>query len=306
MNTRAVVTLGAAFVMAGGAVLLTKNWLANQVPPPVVVEETQGIETAPVVVAAVPLEFGVPLETGQLKVIQWPTEALPAGVFASVDELVGGDEPRVVLRAVEANEPLLPGKVSGFGGRASLSAVIGGDNRAATIRVNDVNGVAGFVLPGDRVDVMLTRSDRNGDLVTDVLLQTVRVLAVDQDNDPESEQPVVAKAVTLEVSPNQAQKLALASQLGSLSLALRGETSTSRVSTRSVSTADLEGRRAAGGNKGPSVQIVRGLESQSYAVQRGRSVGALPSVPVVPAPSSGQEAAAEIKASPVAASVGGQ
>ena len=305
MNTRAVVTLGAAFVMAGGAVLLTKNWLANQVPPPVVVEQTQGMETAPVVVAAVPLEFGAPVESANLKVIQWPTEAVPAGVFATVEELVGGEEPRVVLRALEANEPILPGKVSGFGGRASLSAVIGGDKRAATIRVNDVNGVAGFVLPGDRVDIMLTRSDRNGDLVTDVLLQTVRVLAVDQDNDPESEQPVVAKAVTLEVSPNQAQKLALASQLGSLSLALRGETSTTRVSTRSVSTADLEGRRAANGG-GPSVQIVRGLESQRYAVQPAQSVGALPSVPVVPAPSTDQEAAAEIGASPAVASVGGQ
>ncbi len=304
MNSRAVLTLGAAFVMAGGAVLLTKNWLSNQVQPPVVVER-QGIETVPVVVAAAPLAFGAPVERGQLKVIQWPAESVPTGIFASIDDVVDGEEPRVVLRAVAANEPLLPAKITGFGGRASLSAVIGGDKRAATIRVNDVNGVAGFVLPGDRVDIMLTRTDRNGELVTGVLLQTVRVLAVDQDYDAENEQPVVAKAVTLEVSPNQAQKLALASELGSLSLTLRGEASTNQVVTRPVSTADLEGRKVTGGKAGPSVQIVRGLEAQHYAVRPGQSVGAMPSVPVVPAPVADHEAAVEGGVAPVAAAVGG-
>ena len=305
MNTRAIWTLGAAFILAGGAVTLTKSWLADQVqPPPVIVEKAPDVVMAPVVVAAVPLEFGMPLERGNLKVIQWPADAVPTGVFASVDDLVGEDEPRVVLRAVEQNEPLLPGKVSGFGGRASLSAVIAGGKRATTIRVNDVNGVAGFVLPGDRVDVMLTRNNSSGELVTDVLLQTVRVLAVDQDHNPESEQPVVAKAVTLEVSPNQAQKLALASQLGSLSLALRGEANTARVSTRSVSTADLEGR-AKPQKTGDlfSVKIVRGLEAQSYAVRPGQSAGTLAAVPVVSAMPGTEEAALDTEPTTLAASV---
>ena len=307
MNTRAIWTLGAAFVLAGGAVTLTKSWLADQVPPPVVVETAPAVLMAPVVVAAVPLEFGMPLERGKLKVIQWPADAVPTGVFASVDDLVSEDEPlRVVLRSVEQNEPLLPGKVSGFGGRASLSAVIDGDKRATTIRVNDVNGVAGFVLPGDRVDVMLTRSNSSGELMTDVLLQTVKVLAVDQDNNQESEQPVVAKAVTLEVSPKQAQKLALASQLGSLSLALRGEANTARVSTRSVSVADLEGRaKPKNADGGFSVKIVRGLEAQSYAVRPGQSTGTLAAVPVVPAELGAEEASLDAEPTTLSASVAG-
>ncbi len=300
MNTRAILTFGAAFVLAGGSVMLTKSWLASQVQPPVIVEQAP-VEMTPVVVAATPLEFGAPVERGQLKVIQWPTDAAPTGVFQSVEELVDGEEPRVVLRSIEQNEPLLPSKVSGFGGRASLSAVIDQDKRATTIRVNDVNGVAGFVLPGDRVDIMLTRSNKDGDLVTDVLLQTVRVLAIDQDNDPETEEPVVAKAVTLEVTPKQAQKLALASQLGSLSLALRGEANTGRVSTQSVSVTDLEGGKKRGetGNRF-KVKIVRGMEAQNYAVQPGQSTGALVGVPVVPA-NPGEEAALDAP-TPVAAS----
>ena len=120
---------------------------------------------------------------------------------------------RVVLASIEANEPVLASKITGPGQRATLSAVIGAGMRAVTIRVNDVEGVAGFVLPGDHVDVLLTRlpDKRSGD--TDVVLQNVKVLAVDQLADDSSEKPAVVKAVTLEVDTVSAQKLSLAGSL---------------------------------------------------------------------------------------------
>src|SRR3712207_1102010 len=111
---------------------------------------------------------------------------------------------------MEENEPLLKAKVTGPGQRASLAAVIDPGMKAMTVRVNDVNGVAGFVLPGERVDILLTRTMEKNESWTDVLLQNVKVLAADQSADDRADKPSVAKAVTLEVSTAQAQKLTLA------------------------------------------------------------------------------------------------
>ena len=130
--------------------------------------------------------------------------SVPPGSFASVEEVLGTDgKRRVALRAIEINEPMLKTKISGFGGRASLSTILAPEMRASTIRVNDINGVAGFVLPGDHVDIMLTRSagGSEANLLTDILLQNVKVLAIDQDANEDRAQPAVVKAVTLEVTP---------------------------------------------------------------------------------------------------------
>lgn len=154
----------------------------------------------------------------------------PSGVFTDIEALTLEDERRVALRAIEEGEPLRESAISGFGGRATLSAVIEDGMRASTIRVNDIHGVAGFVLPGDRVDILLTRNlgmDNNTEqtpdkLATEMLLQNVQVLGIDQDANEKRQNPAVAKAVTVEVAPDQAQKLVLAQQLGTLSLSLRG------------------------------------------------------------------------------------
>jgi pilus assembly protein CpaB len=180
-----------------------------------------------VVVAARPIAFGETLTPESLKVEAWPADARPQGSFRTIREVLSG-QTRVALRPMEANEPLLAARISGPGGRAGLSGVIRTGMRAVTIRVNDVIGVAGFVLPGDFVDVLITRQDGKGGygqapMRTDTLLQSVRVLAVDQIANENKSAPVVAKAATVEVDPEQAQKLALASQVGTLSLALRGQ-----------------------------------------------------------------------------------
>lgn len=185
------------------------------------------MEQTTVVVAIRPLDIGAALTPEVLKEQVWPAGSVPEGSFRKISELTG-DKPRVALRSVSANEPILTSRISGPGGRATLSALIQPGKRAVTIRVNDVFGVAGFVLPGDFVDILITRSDadRGGDqaMRTDVLLEAVRVLGIDQTASETEDDAKVAKAATIEVTTEQAQKIALAAQVGTLSMALRGNT----------------------------------------------------------------------------------
>jgi pilus assembly protein CpaB len=178
------------------------------------------ISTRTVVVAAKPLRFGMELTAQQLREVAWPEESLPNGAFSKITDLTGNGR-RVVLTAIEPNEPVLSYKVTGSGQRATLSALIRDGLKAVTVRVNDVEGVAGFVLPGDRVDIQLTRQIDKNAATTEVVLQNARVLAIDQIADERSDKPTVAKAVTLEVDTLGAQKLSLAASVGSLSLMLR-------------------------------------------------------------------------------------
>ena len=132
--------------------------------------------TATVVVAKTKLQYGAILRREHLREVPWPSAVVPNGAFSSTNELINADDQRIVLRTIEVDEPVLPNKVTGFGGRASLSAIIAKDMRATTIRVNDVNGVAGFVLPGDRVDIIITRDPffsqvRNSGNATDLVTQ---------------------------------------------------------------------------------------------------------------------------------------
>jgi pilus assembly protein CpaB len=169
-----------------------------------------------------------------------PPASVPQGAFTKIDELATDN--RVVLRSMEPGETILANKVSGTGGRAILSTLIDPTMRAAAIRVNDVNGVAGFVQPGDRVDVMMTRAASNANrdnADTTLLLQNVKVLGIDQQADDKKDKVTVAKSVTLEVSPDDAQKLTLSSTIGSLSLALRNYATDESIVGRRISIGDL-------------------------------------------------------------------
>ncbi len=190
-----------------------------------------------IVVAAEPLEFGAPLTADNIIEVPWASSVIPEGAFTSAADLLK-DGRRVVLTPVQKNETILASRITGSGQRASLSALIDPGMRAVTLRVDDVRGVAGFVLPGDRVDVVLTRREGEKSFA-DVLLQNVKVLAVDQLTNERQEGPAVAKAVTVEVSTEQAQKLILAAGVGSLSLVLRQAGGADPVSAHRVSTFDL-------------------------------------------------------------------
>jgi pilus assembly protein CpaB len=188
--------------------------------------------------APTPLKFGDRLAKENLRLVDWPTGSVPEGTFKSIDDLLG-PQSRVALQAIQPNELILANKVTGPGQRASLSAVIASGMRAMTIRVNDILGVAGFVLPGDRVDIMLTREIVKDQPMTDVLLQNVKVLGIDQRSDQESNKPDVVKAVTIEVTTEQAQKLTLAARVGTLSLALRDVSNVELAPSRPISIKDL-------------------------------------------------------------------
>ena len=144
-----------------------------------------------------------------------------------------------MLAAIEANEPVLAVKITGPGQRATLSALVGPGMKAVTIRVNDVEGVGGFVLPGDRVDVVLTRTIDKGQATSEVVLQNTRVLAIDQIADERAAKAAVAKSVTLEVDTVDAQKVWLASSVGNLSLLLRKAGETAAAPTRKLTLNDL-------------------------------------------------------------------
>lgn len=267
MRRRAVFMLLTAFVMAGSAVILARGWLERQVPQVVATSAPAQPAMTTVVVAKVPLRFGDELNRQNLGTINWPADAAPAEGFASVDDVLSDKERRVALRDIGVNELVLKGRVSGFGGRATLSALVGAEMRAITVRVNDVQGVAGFVLPGERVDVIFTRpadagsgSNSHSPPITDLLLQNVKVLAVDQIADNLKDKPVIVKAVTLEVSTEDAQKLTLAAQVGTLSLALRSFGNTSLAYTDTVTVNSLLARPtqiAAVPEAAPAAAVVR-------------------------------------------------
>jgi pilus assembly protein CpaB len=222
------------------AVFLAQVWLNNQADQRMKSLEAQRKVAPPartIVVAAKAMRFGDELTASAMREVDWPEGALPAGSFNKIADLTKGK--RIVLAAIEPNEPVLAAKVTGPGQRATLSAMLGDGMKAVTVRVNDVQGVAGFVLPGDRVDVLLTRTGEKNMAIADVILQDARVLAIDQLADERSDKPSVAKAVTLEVNVTDGEKVSLASTVGTLSLLLRKAGELVDADARRVTSIDL-------------------------------------------------------------------
>ena len=242
MRANTIVMILLAGVFGVVAVVLANMWLADQRSA---LAKGAEVPQDTIVVASMALKFGDTLTEDKLREIAWPTANIPTGAFKTRAELLEGEGSRQVLTAISANEPVLATKITGPGQRATLSAVLAEGMKAVSIRVNDVLGVAGFVFPGDRVDVLLTRNVRNSggedQAYVDVLLQSVKVLAVDQVADESKENPTVVKAVTLEVATKDAQKLTLAAGIGQLSLALREVASDEGETTQRVTTTDLVG-----------------------------------------------------------------
>jgi pilus assembly protein CpaB len=251
------------------AVFLAQVWLNNQADQRLKSLEAQRKMEPPartIVVATKPLRFGEELTATAMREMAWPEGALPAGAFGKIADLMNGK--RIVLTPIDTNEAILAPKVTGPGQRATLSAMIQEGMTAVTIRVNDVEGVAGFVLPGDRVDVVLTRQNDKSEATSDVVEQNARVIAVDQLADVRAEKPSVVKSVTLEVSVVDGQRLSLASNVGTLSLLLRKAGEVAEGATRQVTLTDLSHPSAsAGSDKGfVSVGIMRGSTMDRYKV----------------------------------------
>jgi pilus assembly protein CpaB len=263
--------VGIAVVFGLLAVFVAQGWLNYQadLSRRAVAPAPKAVATRTIVVAAGPMRFGTHVATDNLREVNWPEEAIPAGTFGSIADLMSGGK-RIVLASIEKNEPILRTKVTGPGQKATLSAVIQDGMRAVTVRVNDVEGVGGFVLPGDHVDVLLTRQQERANGMNDVVIQNARVLAVDQLADDAADRPTVVKAVTVEVDTVGAQKIALAASLGNLSLMLRRAGEQVMDTTRRITTSDLSQteviQRAPEAKRFAKVSVTRGSAKQEYNV----------------------------------------
>ena len=297
MRVSTIIMLAGAAACAAAAAFLTQAWLGARTEPVVVRAAAPAVplpQMRTVVVAAAPLKFATVLAPEMLSEVPWPAEHVPVDTFASKTALLASGQ-RVVLANIAKNEPLLASKITGPGQRASLSIMIAEGKKAVTIRVDDVLGVAGFVQPDDRVDVLLTRNERvatttttsatksaAAGVYTDLLLQNIRVLAIDQLAERNLPAKPV-KAVTLEVETDDAQKLVLAASVGQLSLALRRAGGMETSESRRIGLEDLPASRLSEGaslpvdesDRGPLVTIIRGAGERTHynlSAETGRAV----------------------------------
>jgi len=305
MRVVTIVSLGASAVLGLAALVVAKTVLPNQAaahgvgvaaPPP-------GVE---IVVASKDMKYGDKVDVDHLRLTRLPAEAVPEGAFTTIASVLASDHggAPVVLTPIAAREPLLPAKLSGPGARASVAAEIGKGMRAYTIKVSDVSGVGGHALPGDRIDVVLLRDmNPNGPihaLISEVVLQDVRVLAVDLNADPASNKPATPSTATLEVSVGDSQKLAVAADLGKLSLALRRTGSAEVAATAPVRTNAFAG--GAGGGTTPASYTSRAGSSPGFSgilIIEGDSHGGGPRI--APASPTTATPAAAAPAAPAAA-----
>jgi pilus assembly protein CpaB len=258
------------------AVFVAQTWLnsaAEQRMKSLEASNKKPVSTRTIVVAAKPLRFGNEVTVEHLREVPWPEGSLTGGSFARVADVMTGGK-RVALSAIEADEPVLRSKITGPGQRATLSAMLRDGLKAVTIRVNDVDGVGGFVLPGDHVDVSLTRHFDKANATSEIVLQNVRVMGIDQMADERLDKPSVVKSVTLEVDVIGAQKLSLAASVGSLSLMLRKAGEAENQYSRRITLSDL------GGSSTPVAKERKGATGLTTVAVRRASTREEYSVPV--------------------------
>ena len=200
--------LGIALVLAFLAAWVANQWIQNR---PVV-------KMTPVVVAAVDIPYGVKINGFQLKIIDWPSESVPAGIYSTMEQVID----KVSRDDFYTDEPISEKRMSIHTIGSTLSTLIDKEYRAIAVRVDDVVGVAGFVLPGNNVDVLATKVDKvTNQSITQTKLQNIRVLAVDQDDSHEKNKPAIVRAVTLQLKPEQAEIMVQAMREGTIQLTLR-------------------------------------------------------------------------------------
>jgi pilus assembly protein CpaB len=229
-----IVVVGISLAAGIGAAVL-----ASGSNPPEIIVAKGSVST--IVVAAGPLEYGTTLTDGNVSEAPWESSIVPEGAFQSKADLLKDGE-REALTSMKRNEPILSSRITGPNQPASLAALTEPGMRAVSVRVDEARGVAGFVRMGDRVDVILTRSDSKnepGSFHADVLLQDIKVLATGQIANDRQEHPTVVQTVTVEASTEQAQKLILAENVGTLSLVLRQVGKAVPEAVRRITLADI-------------------------------------------------------------------
>lgn len=291
LNTRSFVFIIAALAIAGIAAFLARSWLSAERSGPVTAEKPAVVVESEILVAAANLPAGRILQKGDLAWQKWPLENIPADFVRKatgkeMDDLLGD----VVQSGFRNGEPITRSRVIKKGDRGFLAAVITPGMRAMSIKVSPTTGVSGFVFPGDRVDLVMTHkiveveSGKEVGKASETVLTNVRVLGIDQRADDQQNTPTVVKTVTLEVTPKQAERVALAQEMGELTVALRsvGDPNMPASEEAPVAIAPVDGStytwdsdvsrtlRHLGnsGQSGDSVKVVRGSEASSVSFGR--------------------------------------
>jgi pilus assembly protein CpaB len=210
-SRRGPILVTISLLLAVGAAWVANRWLVSQAASGNATPSTVSVLTA-----AIDIPLGTTMESRHVVAIQMLTDTAPEAAFKDVAAIEG----KVALSEVMKGEILIAARFADQGGGSALAAVVGENMRAVSVRVNDVVGVAGFLLPGNRVDVVAAYRDRQ-DVLSETVVQNVKVLAIDQSAASDKNEPVIVRAVTLEVTPQDAEKLILAEQRGSIQLALR-------------------------------------------------------------------------------------
>ena len=257
-NQRALVFLVLGMVLAGAAAWFNLSHV-RAAPD----ANAATLQSVAVVVARTNLPVSEPIRALQIRLVQWPKAVVPPGAFTSIDDAVG----RVPRRSFHEGEPVLATGLFESGTSAGLSPLIGEKMRAVSVEVDEVIGIAGFVKPGTRVDVVATIKGRGRaiDPYSKVILQDIRVLAVDQTlEEHESGPSETVNVVTLEVTPEDAEKVAFAANQGKLQLALRNPSDKQIVATRTASATALRGRaKKTARPSGQRIEIIKGLKRRS-------------------------------------------
>lgn len=231
MKSKGLVFLFVAVLAGLAAVVLGTKWLQQRATP---------VENR-IAVAAIELQLGGQISPDAVRLVEWPSGSVPTGAFTDVAALEG----RVAITSILPGEPVLESRLAPVGTKGGLSAVVPQGKRAITVRVNDVIGVAGFALPGNYVDIMVntenTGANRNSadQMISKIVLERILVLAVAQEANRDETKPKVVNAVTLEVTPEQAERLDLARSVGNLSLVLRNQVDSDPTDTAGITKAKL-------------------------------------------------------------------
>lgn len=210
MSSRTLLLIALSVVFGLGAAWMANTWLTARL-------NVGGDNMENVVVAAMEIPFGQMVEPQQVKLVQMPKGAAPADAFSSVEQATG----RIATMTLLQGDILREARLAEHLGGSTLASLIAPNKRAISVRVDDVVGVGGFLLPGNRVDVLVAKTTHNNDAQAETILYDLRVLAVDQTASTDKTQPVVVRAVTLEMTSEEAEKLVKGQSEGRLQLALR-------------------------------------------------------------------------------------
>ena len=272
-NARALTMMAFAVILAFVAVIVAARWINAQASG----------NTNKVAVALVDISLGARIAPEMVRMVDWPSSALPPGAINDPKLL----DSRVTRTSIQHGEPIMESKLAPPGTQGGLSAVVGEGKRAMTVRVNDVVGVAGFALPGNYVDILVNTQDDAAKTgtgrdpsISKIVLERILVLAIAQESNRDDTKPKVVNAVTLELTPDQTEKLDLARSVGTLSLVLRNQVEDKPVNTDGATKTSLLDakvaaqvaapaakpvvrRRVVQGPAGPQVDVIKGLERSS-------------------------------------------